>query len=53
MDFVTLQHLVWMFVALPIVYGLGWAWSKGYHRAKRAFVDRMVKDHCNQCDKEN
>lgn len=30
-----------------VVYGLGYAWSKGFHRAKREFVNRVVRENCD------
>lgn len=42
---------MWLMIAAaalvyPVCYTLGWAWSRGYHRGKREFVDQLVKDSC-------
>jgi hypothetical protein len=51
-ELVTTQNLLYgalaFAVAYPAVYGLGWAWSRGFHRGKREFVERLVKDNCEK-----
>lgn len=49
MDLVTVPNMlagVAVFVvAYPIVYGIGWAFSRGYHRGKREFVEDLIRDN--------
>jgi hypothetical protein len=51
-ELVTAHNLFYGALALvvvyPAAYGLGWAWSRGFHRGKREFVDRLVKDSCEK-----
>lgn len=46
-DFVLLT-LFLLLVAFAAAYPLGLAFSLGYHRGKRQFVDRIVRDSCDE-----
>lgn len=37
---------------LLAAYGLGLAWSRGWHRGKKEFVTRLVKDSCADSDQK-
>lgn len=33
---------------LLLVYAVGWAFSSGFHRAKRVYVDKLTRDSCKE-----
>ena len=37
--------MVAVFAIYVFMYGLGLAFSRGYHRGKREFVDNLLKDN--------
>lgn len=44
----VIAFAVFLVAAGFIAYGLGWAASKGWHKGKREFVDRMISDSCSK-----
>lgn len=40
----SIAVVVVVVVGPPILYALGLSWSRGYHKGKKEFVDRLVNE---------